>query len=91
MKWKKENFKIPELIQPPASPDLSPLDYWLWAEWDKLVKARQPKTLPELRAAILAAWGQLVSEYEEELKTVINNWPRRLERCVDAEGYHFEV
>eukprot|EP00397_Hematodinium_sp_SG-2012_P070122 GEMP01126025.1.p1 GENE.GEMP01126025.1~~GEMP01126025.1.p1 ORF type:complete len:149 (-),score=33.11 GEMP01126025.1:76-522(-) len=47
------------LQNPSNSPDLCVLDYSTWDQMDKMVQAKKPKTMPELKTAIVQAWAEI--------------------------------
>ena len=72
---------------PPRSPDLTPLDFYLWETLKDEVYRRKPATLGDLRAKIRAVCAAIP----------INTWTevaqpaaRRCNRCLAANGNHFE-
>lgn len=74
---------------PPRSPDLSPLDFFLWGFLKDCVYRTAPKILPELKN-----WIQKVIEdmHDEMCQNVIQNYVRRLCYCVHvAEGHSPDV
>jgi NAD dependent epimerase/dehydratase family enzyme len=69
---------------PPRSPDLSPLDYWLWGT----LKARvyhnnKPATLEELQEKICEEMDKLT---QAEIEKAIAHLIFRLELVVDEKG-----
>ena len=85
--FKKLNF--PNRIEnwPASSPDLSPLDFSIWSQLEARVWAKDPKTLVELKCAILEACEQLPLK---NVKKSIKAFKKRVRMCVDAEGGFFE-
>lgn len=86
----KEKFKTvisldADIKWPPCSPDLSPLDYWLWGQ----VK---PKCTPT------ADFEEMKREFTEiihsinsdTIKRAIDSWPERLRLCLQQNGGRFE-
>jgi transposase len=73
---------------PPCSPDLNPLDYYLWsALMHKVYKGAHITNVDELRARITAAWEDIK---QEEIAAAIAKWHGRLQAVIDAEGGHIE-
>ena len=75
-----------EFEWPSHSPDLNPLDFFLWGVLDDKVKRRNPKTAQELRKIVC----------EEVKKIDVNSLPKtieefvkRLSLCIRADGGHF--
>ena len=78
------------LTWPANSPDLSPLDYSLWALWDAEVQKSvgdSSPTVAQLRAAIVQAHGRLDPAV---VRRSVEAWPSRLQACLDAGGFQFE-
>lgn len=69
------------------SPDLSPLDFFLWGYIKHLVYQEQPKDLEDLRARIKNAFSTITPEM---LKKVHFDLLYRLHLCLAAEGEHIE-
>ena len=70
----------------PCSPDLSPLDFHLWQEWETAVGDRQVTSQLELRAMIVRTLSALDPEAAEKACTT----GHRCLACVRARGGHFE-
>ena len=75
------------LTWPPCSPDLSPLDFHLWQEWETALVERQFTSQLELRAMIVRTMSCLDPEAAEKACTV--GFIRRCLACVRAKGGHF--
>lgn len=78
-----------EWIQwPPYSPDLTPLDYFLWGYTkDKIYKAKIDN-LYDLKAKIT----EVIQNISFEIRAnVIENFKKRLELCKSSKGEHFQV
>ena len=80
--WLKENFKKRVVSKnfsiewSPHSPDLSPPDFYLWGYLKDRVYQEKPRTLSQLKPAVL--------------KAVMNNFCVRLKKCKDLKGAHLE-
>jgi len=74
---------------PPNSPDLNPLDYHVWGAmlqaFHKLHP--KPKTIPELKSALQQTWDDLPQTTTNE---AVNDFRKRLNKCISAGGGHFE-
>jgi len=74
---------------PPNSPDLNPLDYHVWGAmlqaFHKLHP--KPKTIPELKSALQQIWDDLP---QTTINKAVNDFRKRLNKCVSADGAHFE-
>lgn len=88
-RWLDENF--PDFIRkdewPPASPDLNPLDYSIWSILEQETNAQAHTSVESLERAIIQAFNNLD---QETINRAIDDWPRRLEAVIGAEGGHFE-
>lgn len=76
-----------EFPWPPRSPDLSPLDYFLWGYVKDHVFRSKPASLDELKKEVREVIASINSEM---LGKVIANFGRRIEKCIAADGGHFE-
>ena len=72
---------------PPRSPDLTPLDFYLWGTLKNVVYHKKPATLGDLRAEIRAACAAIPIN---TLTEVAQLTARRCNRCLAANGNHFE-
>lgn len=72
---------------PPRSPDLAPLDFYLWSRLRNIVYETTPRDVPELCSRIAQACREIESE---ELDRVQNALVTRLQLCIGVEGGHFE-
>lgn len=72
---------------PPRSPDLSPLDFYLWGYLKGRVYNNNPKTLTELKSNIrqeISGIGKVV------LSRVIENFAKRLNECEERRRGHLD-
>lgn len=74
-------------LWPPRSPDLTPLDYFLFGYLKNVVHRNRLHTLEELRAAIEDAVSSIG---EQELRAVYENMKKRVDMCLQSGGDHFE-
>ena len=76
------------LSWPARSPDLSPCDFFLWgAIKDKVYKAK-PRTIEDLKEKIKTAFNEIDTR---TLQLVLENYVKRLQKCVTIEGAHVEL
>ncbi|GBM84562.1 hypothetical protein AVEN_33839-1 [Araneus ventricosus] len=72
---------------PPRSPDLNPLDFFLWGYIKQRLYATPPSTLQELRNRITDAYASMS-------RAMLYNVQQEVQSCVQmyifAEGHHFE-
>lgn len=74
---------------PARSPDLTPLDFYLWGEVKRLVYATEYSNRDELKSRIRAAFDKVRSD-PFVLNRVKDNMRKRAELCITREGEHFE-
>jgi hypothetical protein len=72
---------------PARSPDLSPMDFFLWIYLKDIVYKNKPKSLQDLRQSIILAFQTIDSDL---CKKVCESVPERLTRCIDADEQQFE-
>ena len=71
----------------PHSPDLNPLDFFLWGYLKDNVFRGRPQTIPELKQAV----AQKIREIELPTCTrVVDNFVRRVKLCIQRGGRHLE-
>jgi hypothetical protein len=74
-------------IWPSNSPDLNPMDYSIWSILERKVCSTRHNSLESLKEALQKAWDEIT---EDELRPIIDNFPNRLNACIQADGGHFE-
>jgi len=74
-------------VWPPNSPDLNSLDYSIWSILESRVYATRHASLDLLKAALTKAWNEITVE---ELEGMVDNFPKRLRRCIQTKGGYFE-
>lgn len=72
---------------PPYSPDLSPLDFFLWGYVKDKVYKENPKTITELKNKIKSTIEQIPSQM---LSDSIGSFERRLRMLIHTKGEHIE-
>jgi hypothetical protein len=76
------------LIQwPPRSPDLTPLDFFLWGYVKERVFQEIPTTREDMMERIQQAFAAI---RRETLRNVGRSFYSRIERCVEVNGRNFE-
>ena len=71
----------------PHSPDLSPLDFFLWGYVKSKAYANKPQTISDLKAAIT----QVIAEITvDQCRRTIDNFRHRIESCLNRRGRHME-
>lgn len=74
---------------PPRSPDLNPLDFFLWGTLKQKIYGDGSNTLESLQNKIETQIRELNTNFQE-LQTVRNNFLKRMRLCVQHNGSHFE-
>lgn len=72
---------------PARSPDLTPLDFFLWGYIENCVYKQNFETEEELRQLVLAAFHSVTPQM---LTNVLNNTVLRSYLCLENDGNHFE-
>src|SRR5215469_12725777 len=74
---------------PPRSPDLTPLDYYIWGHMKTLVYETKVDCRAELRARIFAA-AEEIRNHPDRIASAIQSLSIRAEKCLANGGGHFE-
>lgn len=77
------------ILWPPRSPDLTPLDFYLWGDIKRRVYEQPSETVAELRQKIERAFEAVKADVFV-LRRVKNNLRRRANLCLEVQGEHFE-
>lgn len=72
---------------PPRSPDLSPLDYFLWGLIKEFVYRDTVDTRMQLEEKLMESLGTITPEM---LRSACANLIKRAQLCIEMEGGHFE-
>lgn len=72
---------------PARSPDLSPLDFFLWGHLKTKVFSKKPKDLEHMKAIISEECAQISPDM---CKNVMLTFVKRLSKCVEIDGRHVE-
>ena len=72
---------------PPRSPDLTPLDFYLWGHIKSLVYVKNYENLTDLKNSISAAFQEVT---QETVSASIKNLAKRLKLVVQNGGAHIE-
>lgn len=72
---------------PARSPDLSPLDYFLWGTIKNVIYKQQFQNVDELRNNLLAAFERIP---RRNIERAINNMRKRARLCIQQNGLLFE-
>ena len=74
---------------PPRSPDLTPLDYYIWGHMKMLVYETKVHSRTALRARIFAVAEQ-IRNHPDRIASAIQSLLIRAENCLANGGGHFE-
>lgn len=73
---------------PPNSPDLTPLDFFLWGYLrNQVYKNPRPKTIFELREKIIQCYNEIPRAMFRHACCAV---PKRIQLCLERQGGHFE-
>ena len=90
---------VPEFIQvdispqrnngewPATSPDLNPLDYSIWNKLKRRACVKKHQSVESLKRALVKAWNEIP---QEMIDRAIDDFPKRLRKCIQANGGYFE-
>jgi len=87
--WMSENLHdhITPNMWPPNSPDLNPLDYYVWGVVERETNKHPHNTLDSLRAAIIRVMTHMD---ENHLIRACKRFRQRIEGVIAAEGNFIE-
>jgi len=74
-------------LWPRRSPDLTPPDYFLWRYLKGRVYRNKPRNTEALKTNIAE---EIQAVTEDVLTRTFQNWARRVQSCLDANGGHFQ-
>ncbi len=77
----------PKSFWPPSSPDLNPMDYWVWSALEAKVNARRHPNTQALKDSIVANWDTVLTP--ETVRNVSGKIDERLAKVIAAEGKYF--
>lgn len=75
------------ILWPPRSPDLTPLDFYLWGFLKDVVYTNRPTTREDLQRRIREAIARIAPEV---LRRVVGSFRRRVELCLEVNGGNIE-
>lgn len=73
---------------PARSPDLTPLDFFLWGALHDKVFVDAPTTEDDMRRRIVAAFPQITARSLQQMRR--SNMRRRIDLCIEQNGGHIE-
>lgn len=74
---------------PPRSPDLTPLDFYLWGDVKRLVYTDEITSVTQLRAKVISAFDTIKTNVFV-LRKLKENQQRRARLCLECDGGNFE-
>lgn len=74
---------------PARSPDLNPIDFFIWGYYKEVVYAQQTNSEEELRRKLREA-ATKVRQNSSAFRRLKDNFLRRCRLCIEVEGRHFE-
>jgi len=74
---------------PPRSPDMNPLDFYLWGHVKSIVYKNAPNNIADLRQRIIRRFREIRTN-PNVCHRVRNSFDRRIRAYIRAEGGHFE-
>ena len=93
MEWLENRFpgrllsNKSEFIWPPRSPDLNPLDFFLWGYMKEEIHRAQPGSITEVKQLIEKFMASIT---EDLLQRVTGQFVSRIRKCIEANGGVFE-
>jgi len=73
--------------QPPYSPDLAPVDFFLFPKWKSSLKGRRFQTVEEIEENLIR---DLRAVPQNIFQDGFQKWKKRWERCIKSGGEYFE-
>ena len=73
-----------------ASPDLTPLDFFLWGWTISEAYKEKVNTRDELVARITNSAAVLKQEHQDDLRIATRTIVKRVEKCIEVDGGVFE-
>uniref|UniRef100_A0A914ECB3 Uncharacterized protein n=1 Tax=Acrobeloides nanus TaxID=290746 RepID=A0A914ECB3_9BILA len=72
---------------PPNSPDLNVMDYSIWNILEAEAYSKPHQSIDALKKSLVKAWNKIP---QEVIDRAVDDFPKRLQKCIDAGGGHFE-
>ena len=72
---------------PPRSPDLTPMDFYLWSHIKSKVYVKNYQSLADLKTSITAAFREVTAE---NVSASVRNLEKRLKMVIERAGAHIE-
>ena len=84
---KTKNLRLIKSIRPPSSPDLNPLDYFVWSYVENITNMTSPNTKASLIADIHRVFAELPPGL---VKKACSQFRIRIEAVIEAEGSYIK-
>jgi inhibitor of nuclear factor kappa-B kinase subunit alpha len=78
---------IPTKEWPASSPDLNPLDYFVWGYLEPIVNKKQHHSLDALKRTLSREWDRMSMKL---VRAAIDGWRGRLRAVINSNGDRFE-
>ena len=75
------------ILKVPRSPDLTPMDFFVWGFIKSKVYVRNHENMSDLKASIVAAFQELTAEM---VSSTLKNMEKRLKLLIQRQGEHIE-
>ncbi|CAK9798980.1 hypothetical protein ANTPLA_LOCUS1854 [Anthophora plagiata] len=72
---------------PTRSPDITPLDFFLWGTLKEKVYKEVPTTSHDMQQRIIAACASISSD---AVRLASQSIVKSIQRCIDSDGHHFK-
>uniref|UniRef100_A0A914D715 Transposase n=1 Tax=Acrobeloides nanus TaxID=290746 RepID=A0A914D715_9BILA len=72
---------------PANSPDLNVLDYSLWSILEAEACSKPHQSIDALKKSLVKAWNNIP---QGVIDRAVDDFPKRLKKCIDAQGGNFE-
>ena len=70
----------------PNSPDWNVMDYFAWPYLQSKACSRPHNSIAALKASLVREWDAIPQEF---IQNAIDSFPKRLRKCIAANGGHF--
>ena len=71
----------------PFSPDIAPMDYFVWGYMKSQLRDKKVRTVQGLKNAILSIWDEIP---QEMIIKCLSGWPKRIFRLIKSQGKQIE-
>ena len=86
-RWFQDN-KVPLLENwPPSSPELNPMDFYVWDALQRAASSKPHSSVSSLKAALQAAWEGIP---QATIAKACRKVPRLAQQVIDAKGEHID-